>query len=99
MSRFPAQYGQWRPEARARGRALDARLAHQLAKNTVAHEMKLLADGKSRADVYGQLLPGYLAAKTGLSPAQCAEYCQARHQADAGESEGVELLARLLTRV
>ena len=39
--------------------ALDARLAHQLAKNTVAHEMKLLADGKSRATVYGQLLPGY----------------------------------------
>jgi HK97 family phage portal protein len=76
-----------------------ARLAHQLAKNTVAHEMKLLADGKSRADVYGKLLPGYLAAKTGLSPAQCSEYCQARHAADTGEPEGVELLARLLTQV
>lgn len=79
--------------------ALDARLAHQLSKNTVAHEMKLLADGKSRAAVYGQLLPGYLTAKTGLSPARCAEYCQARLQTEAGESEGVELLASLLTRV
>jgi hypothetical protein len=74
-------------------------LAHQLSKNAVAHEMKLLADGKSRADVYAKLLPGYLAAKTGLSPAQCAEYCQARLEADAGEPEGVELLARLLTKV
>ena len=63
-------------ETRSRGGC--SRLAHQLAKNTVAHEMKLLADGKSRADVYAKLLPGYLAAKTGLSPAQCAEYCQAR---------------------
>ena len=79
--------------------ALDARLAYQLAKNTVAHEMKLLADGKSRAAVYGQLLPGYLTAKTGLSPAQCAEYCQARLQTEAGESEGVVLLASLLTKV
>ena len=79
--------------------SLDARLAHQLAKNTVVHEMKLLADGKSRADVYTKLLPGYLTAKTGLSPAQCAEYCQARLQTEAEESEGVELLASLLTRV
>lgn len=77
-----------------------ARLAHQLAKNTVAHEMKLLADGKSRADVYAKLLPGYLTAKTGLSPAQCAEYCQARaSQPEASEQDGVELLARLLTKV
>jgi hypothetical protein len=75
------------------------RLAHQLAKNTVAHEMKLLADGKSRADVYTKLLPGYLAAKTGLSALQCAEYCQARLQTEAGEPEGVELLASLLTKV
>jgi phage portal protein BeeE len=76
-----------------------ARLAHQLARNTVAHEMKLLADGKSRADVYGKLLPGYLANKTGLSAMQCAEYCQARLQTEAGESEGIELLTELLTRV
>ncbi|MGD0629017.1 MAG: phage portal protein [Terracidiphilus sp.] len=76
-----------------------ARLAQQLARNTVAHEMKLLADGKSRVTVYGQLLPGYLTAKTGLSPSQCAEYCQARAQTEAGESEGVELLASLLTRI
>lgn len=76
-----------------------ARLALQLAKNTVAHEMKLLADGKSRVTVYGQLLPCFLTAKTGLSPAQCAEYCQARLQTEAGESEGIELLASLLTRV
>jgi HK97 family phage portal protein len=77
-----------------------ARLAHQLAKNTVGHEMKLLADGKSRADVYTKLLPGYLAAKTGLSALQCAEYCQARMtQPEATEPEGVELLAGLLTKV
>jgi HK97 family phage portal protein len=76
-----------------------ARLAHQLAKNTVAHELKLLADGKSRADVYTKLLPGYLAAKTGLPAVQCAEYCQARmSQPEAGELEGVELLASLLTK-
>jgi hypothetical protein len=76
-----------------------ARLAHQLAKNTIAHELKLLADGKSRADVYTKLLPGYLAAKTGLSAVECAEYCQARmSQPEAGELEGVELLASLLTK-
>lgn len=74
-------------------------LARQLAKNAVCHEMKLLADGKSRADVYGKLLPGYLAAKTGLSASVCAEYCQARLNADAGEQEGIERLAELLTRV
>jgi len=61
--------------------------------------MKLLADGKSRADVYTKLLPGYLAAKTGLPAVQCAEYCQTRMQAEANEPEGVELLASLLTRV
>ena len=73
-----------------------ARLAHQLARNSVAHEMKLLADGKSRADVFTKLLPGYLASKTGMSAAQCAEYCQARLQQDATEVEAVELLAQIL---
>lgn len=74
-----------------------ARLAQQLAKNSVQHEMKLLADGKSRADVYTKLLPGYLANKTGLSAVQCAEYCTTRlHAEDASEQEGVELLTRVL---
>jgi HK97 family phage portal protein len=74
-----------------------ARLAQQLAKNCLQHEMKLLADGKSRADVYGKLLPSYLASKTGLTAVQCAEYCQARlSQPDATEAEGVELLAKSL---
>jgi len=72
-----------------------ARLARQLAKNCVAHEAKLLADGKSRATVYTQLLPGYLAAKAGLTAAQCAEYCTARLTTE-GESEGVDLLATFL---
>jgi hypothetical protein len=77
-----------------------ARIAQQLAKNCVQHETKLLADGKSRADVYTKLLPGYLAAKTGLSAVQCAKYCQARlSQPDSNEPEGVELLASFLTRV
>jgi hypothetical protein len=58
--------------------------------------MKLLGDGKSRATVYTQLLPGYLAAKAGLSALQCAEYCQARLQAEAGELEGIELLVTFL---
>lgn len=74
-----------------------ARLAMQLAKNAVAHESKLLADGKSRADVYTKLLPGYLAAKTGLSAVSCAEYCAARLEAD--NEDGTELLAALLTKV
>jgi HK97 family phage portal protein len=74
-----------------------ARLALQLAKNAVAHESKLLADGKTRADVYTKLLPGYLAAKTGLSAGMCAEYCQARLQ-DPNE-DGTELLAGMLTKV
>lgn len=74
-------------------------LARQLAKNCVSHEQKLLSDGKGRADVYGKLLPGYLAAKTGLPASQCAEYCQTRLNAEAGEQEGIELLAGLLTRV
>jgi HK97 family phage portal protein len=75
-----------------------ARLAMQLAKNVTAHETKLLADGKSRADVYTKLLPGYLVAKTGLSTVLCAEYCAAR-LADPDESDGAELLAGLLTKV
>ncbi len=73
-----------------------ARLALQLAKNITAHESKLLSDGKTRADVYGKLLPGYLVAKAGLSPGMCAEYCAARLQAD---DDGTELLAALLTKV
>lgn len=74
-----------------------ARLAHQLAKNTVSHELKLLADGKSRTEVYTRLLPPYLASKTGMSATECAEYCQARlAQQDASEAEGVELLAKSL---
>lgn len=71
-----------------------ARLAQQLAKNAVGHETKLLADGKSRADVYGKLLPGYLASKTGLNPAQCAEYCKAR--LEQPEADAVELLTQIL---
>ena len=59
--------------------------------------MKLLADGKSRADVYTKLLPGYLAAKTGLPAVQCAEYCQARMADEL--VDGTELLASLLTKV
>jgi len=70
------------------------RIAQQLAKNCVSHEQKLLADGKSPADVYGRLLPGYLAAKTGLSTVRCAEYCQTRMSQPDGE--GVELLTRFL---
>lgn len=70
-----------------------ARVAQQLAKNCVAHEEKLLADGKTAQDVYGRLLPAYLASKTGLTITQCAEYCSAR---TAGASDGVELLTKLL---
>ena len=71
-----------------------ARLARQLARNCVTHEQKLLSDGKSAADVYGRLLPGYLAGKTGLPPVRCAEYCQARmSQPDA---DGAELLTQFL---
>jgi hypothetical protein len=68
-------------------------LAHQLAKNAVAHEEKLLADGKAASDVYTKLLPGYLRDKVGLSTAKCAEYCAARL---AGASEPVELLTQFL---
>ena len=76
-----------------------ARFAHQLAKNAVGHEAKLLADGKSRSDVYGKLLPGYLAAKTGLSTLHCAEYCRTRlAQPDGTEAEGVEMLTQILIR-
>jgi HK97 family phage portal protein len=68
-------------------------LARQLATNAVAHESKLLADGKPREDVYTKLLPGYLAAKTGLALPQCAAYCAQRLQ--DGESDGVALLAQM----
>jgi HK97 family phage portal protein len=71
-----------------------ARLARQLAKNCAAHETKLLGDGKSTQDVYGRLLPAYLAGKTGMTPAHCAEYCQARMSCPEGD--GAELLARFL---
>ena len=71
-----------------------ARLARQLAKNTVAHEEKLLADGKPPSDVYTKLLPGYLRDKAGMSTVKCAEYCAARL---AGTSDDpVELLTRFL---
>jgi HK97 family phage portal protein len=68
-------------------------LAQQLAKNCVAHEEKLLADGKPAQDVYTKLLPGYLRDKAALSAAQCAEYCNARL---AGALDGVELLTTIL---
>ncbi|MGA8271734.1 MAG: phage portal protein [Candidatus Sulfotelmatobacter sp.] len=70
------------------------RLAHQLAKNVVGHEAKLLADGKSPADVYGKLLPGYIRDKTGMTPAQCADYCQAR--LSQPDEDGTDLLTKLL---
>ena len=68
-------------------------LATQLARNCVAHEEKLLADGKAASDVYTKLLPGYLRDKAGLSTTKCAEYCAARL---AGASDAVELLTRFL---
>jgi HK97 family phage portal protein len=74
-----------------------ARLAQQLARNAVAHESKLLADGKSAADVYMKLLPGYLTAKTGLSPSKCGEYCAARMAQP--DSDGIELLTEMLTQI
>lgn len=70
-----------------------ARVAKQLARNCVAHEEKLLADGKAAADVYTKLLPGYLRDKAGLSTAKCAEYCTARL---AGAADGVQLLTQFL---
>lgn len=70
------------------------RLAVQLATNVVAHEQKLLADGKSAQDVYTKLLPGYLRDKAGLSITKCAEYCSAR-LAD-GAADGVALLTQFL---
>jgi HK97 family phage portal protein len=69
-------------------------LAGQLARNCVAHETKLLSDGKSRADVYAKLLPGYLRDKAGLSAVKCAEYCSAR--LSSADSDGVEMLTKLL---
>jgi len=69
------------------------RIAQQLARNCVAHEEKLLADGKPAPDVYTKLLPGYLRDKAGLSTAKCAEYCSARL---AGAADGMEMLTQLL---
>lgn len=74
-----------------------ARLAHQLAANCVAHEQKLLADGKEPSEIYERLLPTFLVAKTGMTPAQCANYCQSRLANP--DADGVELLASLLTKV
>lgn len=69
------------------------RIAKQLARNCVAHEAKLLGDGKSAEDVYTKLLPGYLRDKAGLSSVKCAEYCSARL---AGAADGMELLTQFL---
>ena len=71
-----------------------ARLARQLATNVVGHETKLLADGKTPADVYGKLLPGYLRDKAGMSTVKCAEYCAAR--LTGVSDDPVELLTRFL---
>ena len=61
--------------------------------------MKLLADGKSRADVYGQLLPGYLRSQDGPVPGAMCRVLPGAATDEAGESEGVELLASLLTQI
>jgi HK97 family phage portal protein len=82
----PLNMGTGNPQQKANA------LAQRLAVNCGAHEEKLLADGKPASDVYAKL-PGYLAAKTGLSTAKCAEYCAARL---AGNSDAVELLTRFL---
>ena len=82
----PLNLGSGNPQQKANA------LAQRLAVNCVAHEEKLLADGKPASDVYAKL-PSYLAAKTGLSTAKCAEYCAARL---AGASDAVELLTRFL---
>ncbi len=75
----------------------EAKLASALATNCVGHEMKLLADGKARSAVYATLLPGYLASKTGLPAALCAEYCKQRAaQPASDEREGVAMLRALL---
>jgi HK97 family phage portal protein len=75
-----------------------ARLAHRLATNCVTHEMKLLSDGKPRADVYANL-SAYLHDKTGLSVAVCEDYCARRAaQPTSDEAEGVTMLCDLLKK-
>jgi len=71
-------------------------LARRLSKNAAAHETKLLADGKPRADVYARLLPGYLTGKTGLSAAAVSKYCGSRLETPGDEAAAVELLTSLL---
>ena len=62
--------------------------------------MKLLNDGKPRADVYAKLLPGYLQAKTGLSAVVCEDYCTRRAALPTSdEAEGIALLCDLLQKV
>jgi hypothetical protein len=71
-------------------------LAHRLAANCMTHEAKLLGE-KPRATVYGQLLPGYIQSKCGLTTTQAQEYCSHRlAQPDATEADGVQLLASLI---
>lgn len=72
--------------------------AHRLATNAVAHEAKLLADGKPRAEVYSKL-PTYIAAKTGLSVALCEDYCKRRAAQQGSDAEGIALLCELLLKV
>lgn len=73
-----------------------SRMAQCHAANVVSHEMRLLSDGKPRAEVYAKLA-GYIAAKTGLSAPLCEEYCRRRAaQTDSTEAEGIEMLKSLL---
>ncbi|MBS1851000.1 MAG: phage portal protein [Acidobacteria bacterium] len=54
------------------------RLAQTVSSIAVAHEQRLLSDGKPVAEIYGRLLPPFLRDKCGLTEQQAATYCQAR---------------------
>jgi hypothetical protein len=73
-------------------------MAHSLAANVAAYEARLLADGKTRTDVYAKL-PGYIATKTGLPAALCEDYCKRRAaQPTSDEAEGAAMLKALLLK-
>ncbi len=67
----------------------------------VAHELRLLEDGKPRVEVYGNGKFGhYLWSKTGLSEEVCEDYCKRRAaQPNSDEAEGIKMLCALLLKV
>jgi HK97 family phage portal protein len=68
------------------------KLAKTVAAIGIAHETRLLSDGKPAAEVYGKLLPPFLRDRCGMTDKQIQDYGQARLN-----GQGTDVLVKILT--